>query len=643
MSGKINSAEDAVAIIQDGDVLATNGYGGNGMPEQLLVALEARFKDSGTPRDLTLVCASGQGDAKEKGLNHLGHEGLLKRVIGGYYGLTPKIEKLAVEEKIEAYNLPEGVIVHLYRDIAAGKPGTISKVGLGTFIDPRIDGGKVNASAKEDLVRVMEFDGQEYLFFKAFPIDIAFVRGTTADTDGNITMERESLTLENLSLAIAAKNSGGYVICQVERIAAAGSLDSRQVRIPGILVDCVVVAEPQYHMQTYGTQYNPGLSGEVRVPLDSVAALPLDARKVIARRAAMEIGANSVVNMGLGLPDAIGIVANEEKIHDLMTLTVDPGIIGGVPLGGQDFGAAVNCSAVIDHASQFDFIDGGGLDACFLGLAQCDRHGNVNASRFAGRVTGCGGFIDLSQNSRKVVFVSNLTAGGLETEIADGKLRIVTEGKHRKFIDAVEQITFSGKIAAANEQEVYYVTERCVFRLGAKGLRLIEVAPGIDVEADILAHLDFTPEIDGPALMDPAIFLDQPMGLKERLLDIGIDERFSYDAVANTLYINFAGMRVRTVEDVNNIAVAVEAVLKPLGKRVISIVNYDGFVCDEDVMDEYADLVRRIETTYYIKVSRYSNSAFLRLKLGKELAKRHVSSHVFETPTEAKASAGKGF
>ncbi|HEY5718955.1 MAG TPA: CoA-transferase [Gammaproteobacteria bacterium] len=633
---KIISAEDAIALIQDGDVLASVGYGGNGTPDQLFVELERRFLETGTPRDLTLVYAGGQGDGATQGLNHLGHAGLLKRVIGGHYGLIPKIEQLAVDNLVEAYNFPEGVITHLYRDIAAGKPGTLSTVGLGTFVDPRVEGGKVNAAAVEDLVELVELGGRETLFFRGFPIDVAFIRGTTADPDGNVTMEKESLRLENLALALAARNSGGVVICQVERVADSGSLDARRVRVPGVVVDAVVVAEPQWHKQTYGTQYSPALSGELRVPLRSLARLPLDEKKVIARRAALELGPNSVVTLGIGLPDAVGAVANEERIQDLITLTVDPGVIGGVPLGGLDFGAAVNFSAIIDHPYHFDFIDGGGLDAACLGFAECDAAGNVNASRFGKRLSGCGGFINITQSSKKVVFVGTFSSGGLEVDVADGGLAIRAEGRHAKFVERVGQVTFSGAQAAAHGKEVYYVTERCVFRLGADGLELIEVAPGVDLERDILARLPFTPRVVGPRLMEAALFRAEPLGLRARLTDLHIDDRLSYDPASNTVFMNYAGMRVNTEEDLAQIKAAVERLLDPLGKRVNAIINYDRFHADDEIADAYLDLVRHVEQTYYLKVSRYTTSGFMRLKLGKELAKRRVSSQVFESPEEAR-------
>jgi len=634
---KVISVQEAIAIVHDDDVLATSGYGGNGTPDQLLVVLEQRYLDTGSPNNITLVFAGGQGDGKDKGLNHIAHAGLLKRVIGGHFGLIPRIEKLALDNEIEAYNIPEGVITHLYRDIASGKPGTLSKVGLGTFVDPRIEGGKVNEITREDIVELVELNGAQSLFYRAFPINVAFIRGTTADPDGNVTMERESLTLENLSMAIAAKNSGGYVICQVERIAQEGSLDSRQVKIPGILIDCVVVAESEHHMQTYGTQYNPAYSGEVRIPLQTLKPLEMDHRKIIARRAALELAPNSVINLGIGLPDCVGAIASEEKIQDLITLIVDPGVIGGVPMGGLDFGAAVNCHAVIDHGSQFDFIDGGGLDAAYLGMAEADARGNVNASRFGRHLSGCGGFINISQNSQKVVFLSPFSSSGLEVELVDGRERIVHEGEVTKFVDHVSQITFSGDVASKDGREILYITERCVFRLGESGLVLTEVAPGIDIEGDILDKLPFVPPVRDPVTtMDPSIFRPEPMGLRDRLLDIHIEDRISYDRDTNTLFLNYAGMRVRNDADLSAIKEAVDATLEPLGKRVYAIVNYDRFVADDDIVDKYMDLVKYVEERYYISVSRYTNSGFLRLKLGKELGRRKVSSRVFETGDEAR-------
>jgi propionate CoA-transferase len=634
---KVVTADEAVALVQDEDVVASSGYGGNGTPEALFEALEKRFVENAAPRGLTLIWAGGQGDGRSRGLNHFGHEGLLKRTIGGHYGLIPSIERLALEDKIEAYNIPEGVLTHLYRDIAAGKPGTLSRVGIGTFVDPRIEGGKVNKAAKDDIVELFELGGEEVLFFKAFPINVALIRGTTADPEGNVTMEKEALRLETLALAMAARNSGGIVLCQVERIAEAGSLEARRVRVPGVLVDAVVVAEPEQHMQTYRTDYNPGLSGELRVPIDTIPSLPLDEKKVIARRAALELLPNSIINLGLGLPDSVGVVAAEERVQDLVTLTVDPGIIGGVPLGGDDFGAALNFDAAIDHPYQFDFIDGGGLDMACLGFAECDGAGNINASRFGKRLSGCGGFINISQNSKKVVFVGTFTSGGFKAEVKDGAMVIHQEGKFRKFVDAVGQITFSGAVAAKQDQDVLYVTERCVFRLTPDGLALAEVAPGVDAERDILRQLPFAPVGDAPEPMDPAIFQPEPMGLRDRLLDIHMEDRLSYEPETNMLFMNLSGLRVRTQDDIDRIREVVDNFLRPIGKRVKAIINYDSFDADPEILGAYMDLVHYVEKTYYLEVSRYTTSGFMRLKLGKGLGDRKVSSQVYETRAEARA------
>ncbi|HSH08639.1 MAG TPA: CoA-transferase [Burkholderiales bacterium] len=637
---KIVEAADAIAVIHAGDTVASAGYAGSGTPDRLFVALEQRFLESGSPRDLTLVFSTGQGDMKEKGLNRLAHEGLVRRVIGGYFGLSPKIEQLIVENRIEAYNLPEGVMTQLYRDIGAGKPGTLSRVGLGTYVDPRHGGGRMNARTTEDIVRLMQIDGEDVLFFKAFPINVALIRGTTADPDGNITTERESLALENLALAIAARNSGGVVIAQVERVAAEGSLDARRVKVPGILVDCVVLTEPEHHMQTYGTQFSPALSGELRLPPARVSPVALSDRKVIARRAVLELAPNSVINVGVGsIPDQVPLVAGEERVQDLLSLAVDSGVIGGVPMSGLDFGTAINYQAVIDHACAFDFIDGGGLDAAFLGFGECDARGDVNASKFGKRIPGCGGFIDITQSAKKVVFMGTFSSGGLEVAIEDGRVRIVNEGRNSKFVERVAQITFSADAARRAGQEVLFVTERCVFRLEGDGLAVVEVAPGIDLERDILQRLPFRPALDGPRSMDPAVFRAAPMRLRERMLDLNMDERLSYDARTNTVYMNYAGMRVRDKADLKAIRDAVDKLLAPLGKRVHSIVNYERFTCDDDVFEDYVDLVKYVEQTYYLSVRRYTSGAFLRHKLGTELAKREVSAEVLHPRAQKKGGA----
>ncbi|HMN37929.1 MAG TPA: malonate decarboxylase subunit alpha [Hyphomicrobium sp.] len=638
MKNKVITADQAIALIKDGDVVCTTGFVQSCIPEVLHAALEKRYVETKAPKGLTLIMCAGAGDSKGLGTGRLHHEGLLRRVIAANFGRMPKVAQAAQENKIQGYNLPQGIISKLYRSCASGSPGLFSKVGLHTYVDPRLGGGKVNDVTTEDIVKRVEFDGEEWLFYKATPIDVALIRATSADPSGNLSMEKEALTLDGLAQAMAAHNNGGIVIAQVERIVEQGSIKPKDVKVPGILVDCVVVADdPAMHRMNYGVMYNPALSGEIRVPVDAIAKMELDERKIIARRAAFELPLNGAINLGVGAPDGVAAVAAEEKVTPFLTMTTEAGAVGGVLAGGSSFGSSANAHSILDQNQMFDFYHGGGLDLTCLGVAEVDQFGNVNTSRFGGRLNGCGGFIDISQNSRAVVFAGTFTAGGLKVEVAYGKLKIVEEGRARKFVKNVEQITFSGKYAAAKSQPVIYVTERCVFQLTPDGLELIEVAPGINIEKHILAHMDFAPIINKPIPMDRRIFLDEPMELMSELLNLKLSERVTYDSDRNILFVNLEGWSVRKKSDIDDLRkILVDARMRA-GRRVNAVVDHDGCRIADDLYDAYAEMVEYMLENHYVSMTRYTTSAFMRLKMKAALSRRGLQPHIYERSEEAHA------
>ena len=503
-AAQIVSAAEAVAAIPSGATLAIGGFVGAGHPEALTAALEKRFLETQSPRDLTLLYAAGQGDRGERGMNHLAHVGLVSRVVGGHWNLAPKLGSMALANQIEAYNLPQGVICTLLREIAAKRPGVITKVGLNSFIDPQNGGGKMNARTTEELVERLTLDDETWLRYRAFPVTVGFIRATSADRRGNLSMEREGLIGEVLPIAQAAKNHGGIVIAQVERIVDRIP-DPKSVRVPGALVDFIVVAEPAQHAQTFGEDFNEAYvtapNGHRTLP-----TMPFSERKIIGRRALMEIRRDEIVNLGIGLPEAVAAIAAETGRLEEFTLTVESGPIGGVPASGLSFGCSHFPEAIVDQPAQFDFYDGGGLDIAVLGAVEIDAEGSVNVSSFAGRFAGVGGFVNIAQNAKRLVFCCTFTAGELEVAVENDFLRIVREGRHAKFVKRVQQVCFHGPTALANGQQVFYVTERAVFELTREGLVLREVAPGIDVAKQVLPLMEFTPAHSEPRLMHADCF-----------------------------------------------------------------------------------------------------------------------------------------
>lgn len=499
---KVITATEAAELIRDGDTVAAACFGLAGWPEEVALAVQERYLKTHCPKGITFVRAAGAGNWEGRGGCAWAEDGLVKRVVTGHIGSEPRMAKAVEENKIECYFWPLGVVCQWYTEIARRSPGLLSKTGLGTFIDPRVEGGKVNNVTTENIIKVVEFEGEEWLFYKTFPINVALIRGTTADEQGNITFEKEAIALEALPVAQAAKASGGIVIAQVENLAKAGTLHPQRVKVPGVCVDYIVVAaRPQ--MQTQGTEFKAALAGDIKVPENTIPPMAFDERKIIARRAAMEL-VPGPVNLGIGIPQGIANVVAEEGCSHLMTLISESGNIGGIPGVGLDFGAHYNGEAMVQQDHHFNWFDGGGLTMAFTGLGQTDKKGNINAGKFGSRPVGPGGFINTTQFAKKVVFCGTFTAGRLELKTEDGKLTVVREGTIKKFLNQVDQIAFSGDCAWKVGQRAVYVTERAVFQLTADGLMLTEVAPGIDLEKDILAHMEFKPIISQDLKQMPA-------------------------------------------------------------------------------------------------------------------------------------------
>ena len=491
-------------MVRNGDTIASGGFVGAAHPEALTAALERRFLSSGSPQDLTLVYAAGQGDGKDRGLNHLGHEKLLKCVIGGHWGLAPKLGQLAMTNRIEAYNFPQGVICHLFRDIAAGRPGCVTHVGLDTFVDPLHQGGRLNQRTHALLVERVQIRGKWWLFYPSLPLHVGFIRATAADPFGNLVMDEEAVIGEVLAIAQAVHNSGGVVIAQVKRLLN-DPAPPHQVRVPGILVDRIVIATAAEHPQTFSEEMNASFCNARSHCIAPPPLLPIDERYVIAARAADEMPRGAIVNLGIGMPEGIARIAVERGILEDCTLTVESGPIGGMPASGLSFGASVHPQAIIDQPSQFDFYDGGGIDFAALGTGQIDRDGNVNVSQFGGRFAGVGGYINITQSAKKVAFCGTFTVGAT-IQISNGRLAILNEGSRRKFVERVSQISFSAARSRQLGQQVLYVSERAVFELTSAGLELIEIAPGVDLQKDVLAQMEFQPIIREVRLMPVHVF-----------------------------------------------------------------------------------------------------------------------------------------
>lgn len=519
MKASFAKADEIPNLIKNGDTITTVGMTLISASESILKAIESSYLKNGYPCDLTLVHSAGQSDRKD-GIQHFAHEGLVTQIIGSHWGLQPKWMDMIAENKVDAYCLPQGQMAQLYRSMACGLPGKMSKVGLGTFVDPRVEGGKMNERTLQlgDISEIMEYDGEEYMFYKQIPLDVCIIRGTTADQMGNITMEDEAMKLEALPAVLATKRFDGKVIVQVKRVAETGTLNPKDVVVPGVLIDQVVVCENPYedHKQTSSWYYDPSYSGELRVPVNSIQPLDLNVRKFIGRRAMFEVNIGDVINLGTGIPnDVVGNIANEEGISSDCMITVESGIYGGVQAGGIDFGIGQNVYAMITHDQQMDYYNGAGVDITFMGAGELDKEGNVNATKMGPLCTGAGGFIDITQSAKKVVFCATFSTGGTKIQLKDNKVHIEQEGSIKKMVSDVSQISFNGKLAREKGQEVYFVTERAVFQLIKDGVKLIEIAPGLDLQTDVLKMMDFEPIIsEDLKIMDYELFLNGSFGLK---------------------------------------------------------------------------------------------------------------------------------
>jgi len=521
---KFISGVEAAAMIQNGSTVATIGMTLVSASETILKALEKSFLETGSPNNLTVVHSCGQSD-RDRGIQHFAHEGMLTRIIGGHWGLQPKMMELIASNKILAYNIPQGQFAQLYRSMAGGEPGKITKVGLGTFIDPRLEGGKMNEVTKQapDIVDIVTIDCEEYIRYKPIPLDYCIIRGTRVDENGNLSTEEEAMSLEVWSAVMACKKFGGKVIAQAKYKVPANSIHCKQVTIPGVFIDAVVMCPnpDEDHRQTHSFAFNPAYCGNIRTSDDLSDVLPLNIRKVIGRRAMIELSQDDILNVGTGIPnDVVGPIIAEEGISNDVTITVESGIYGGVPMGGVDFGIAKNNVALVRHDDQFDFYNGQGVDITFMGAGQIDADGSVNATRLGPNPTGAGGFIDITTNAKHIVFCSTFTGKGLDCSFGEGKVTIQKEGKLIKFVNQLQQISYNGLIARKKGQKMHYVTERAVFELTLDGLMLTEIAEGIDLQTQILDLMEFKPLIsENLKKINPAIYgQNGPFGLKEILI-----------------------------------------------------------------------------------------------------------------------------